>query len=89
MAKMFVCAAAALLCSAVCASIQPAAALEAPHRHSAHLRRNIVGRAGLAAQPLRAPTIPDWTVQYGEIKGGASGSLGAMLEGRNPANGLP
>ncbi|ACK52309.1 hypothetical protein Msil_3411 [Methylocella silvestris BL2] len=89
MAKMFICAGATLLCAAVCAGIQPAAAFQAPHRHSAHWRRNIGGRAGLAPQPLRAPTVPDWTVQYGEIKGGASGSLGAMLEGRNPANGLP
>jgi hypothetical protein len=33
--------------------------------------------------------VPDWTVQYGRISNprGASGSFGAMLEGRNPAAG--
>ncbi|WP_395664464.1 hypothetical protein [Methylocella sp.] len=34
---------------------------------------------------------PDWRVQYGVVSNprGASGSLGAMLDGRNPANNLP
>lgn len=39
-----------------------------------------------------ANAIPDWTVQYGIVTNprGASGSFGAMLEGRNPAaNAVP
>lgn len=38
-------------------------------------------------QPQAAHEVPDWTVQYGHVFNprGASGSFGAMLEGRNPA----
>jgi hypothetical protein len=47
-----------------------------------------------AAQESPAPAAhetPDWTVQYGVVSNprGASGSFGAMLEGRNPASSLP
>lgn len=34
-----------------------------------------------------AAAVPDFRVQYGYVAGPASGSLGAMLEGRNPAAG--
>jgi hypothetical protein len=48
--------------------------------------------AGLAYGPLARgphPVIPDFTVQYGYVAnpGMASGSFGAMLQGRNPAAG--
>ncbi|PNG24441.1 hypothetical protein CR492_18640 [Methylocella silvestris] len=89
MPKMFNRAGATLLCAALCTSIQPAAACQTTHSHSARWRRNSVGRETLSARRPPTPAAPDWTVQYGEIKGGASGSLGAMLEGRNPANQLP
>ncbi len=47
-------------------------------------------KADLSATRQPARPAPDWTVQYGEIDGGASGSIGAMLAGQNPAaNAVP
>ncbi len=45
--------------------------------------------AYLGPMPSPAPRIPDFTVQYGYIANPemVSGSLGAMLQGKNPAAG--
>jgi hypothetical protein len=56
------------------------------HRHPATFAPNAIG------PPKAAHAVPDWTFQYGVVSNprGASGSFGAMLEGRNPApNGIP
>lgn len=74
--------------------LAPAACLA---RASAHDIRHPAWRRRVSASaaPERAARPPgemwsgppDWKVQYGYVKGPASGSLGAMLEGRNPAAG--
>jgi hypothetical protein len=48
--------------------------------------------SGAAGAQQAVDAVPDWTVQYGQVTNprGASGSFGAMLEGRNPAaNAIP
>lgn len=55
-----------------------------------HARRAAAQETPAPAAPA-AREAPDWTVQYGIVANprGASGSFGAMLEGRNPASSLP
>lgn len=53
----------------------------------AHSRFNALG--GIQSpQPFAPLPVPDLTVQYGYVREPASGSLGAMLQGRNPAAGV-
>ncbi|WP_395665836.1 hypothetical protein [Methylocella sp.] len=76
-----------LLCVAFCLPTTVCAAH--PYRHDVrHVLRHAPAQAE-AGCPIPPPTQqkPDWRVQYGCVIGPASGSLGAMLEGRNPAAG--
>ncbi len=83
---------------AVCLAVSPVGVAAAhplrPRRPESMLFHRNDERAGvktgLSATRQPARPAPDWTVQYGEIDGGASGSIGAMLAGQNPAaNAVP
>jgi hypothetical protein len=50
-------------------------------RLSAHERAQI-------SRSIAPPVVPDFTTQYGYIRGPASGSLEAMLQGKYPAAGV-
>ena len=55
-----------------------------------HTQMNtLIGHEDRAVAPQSASLLPDFTVQYGYVANPekASGSLGAMLQGKNPAAG--
>lgn len=95
-AEVTVLAAFCILCSA---GLGFAHARHASHVRGLSIRKarmfaapaNLPSCPPIYCAPARAsrPGIPDFTVQYGYVAnpGMASGSIGAMLQGRNPAAG--
>jgi len=91
MAEVAVLSALCVLCSTGFGLVQ---ARHAPRVRGLSIRRvhAPAAHAGLVYGPPLRPRpqiIPDFTVQYGYVSnpGMASGSFGAMLQGRNPAAG--